>query len=518
MLKLRSAFNSVLIDGDSLTLEEVVGVAREGVPVTLSVTGKTRMQKAREVVNGILAGEKRVYGVNTGFGKFSDVSISPEDTSALQKKIIMSHAGGVGEPLPTEVVRGMMLLRANSLAKGYSGARVELVELLLNMLNRGVHPVVPCKGSVGASGDLIPLAHIALTMIGLGEAEYHGRVLPSAEALQQAGLSPVMLTAKEGLALINGTQYMGALGCLAVYDALHLMKEASIAAAMTFEALEGIPAAYDRKIQEVRPHSGQQRAAAAMRRLLEGSDLLRRTRHRRVQDAYTLRCIPQVHGASLQAIEYVRQVLETEINSATDNPLIFPETGEVISGGNFHGQPLALALDFLALAVSELGSISERRIERLVNPSLNGGLPPFLTEEGGLNSGLMILQYAAAALASENKVLAHPASVDSIPTSGNQEDHVSMGSIAALKARTVVENVSWVLAGELLAAAQALDFARHSPGRASRMVLELVRERVPHWDEDRILYQDLHQVHDLLVSGLVAERVEQLLGPLFEAQ
>ncbi|MCG8403455.1 MAG: histidine ammonia-lyase [Firmicutes bacterium] len=513
MIETKKALDIISIDGESLTLEHVVAVARQNARVRLHVTGKAKLVKSRGVVEKILAGHQVVYGVNTGFGKFSDVSVSLEDGNALQKNIIMSHACGIGEPLPREAVRAMMLLRANSLTKGYSGVRLEVVQLLLDMLNNGIHPVVPCKGSVGASGDLIPLAHIALAMMGLGEAEYHGRVAPPAEAFKQAKLCPVSLSAKEGLALINGTQYMGALGCLAVYDALELLKASAISAAMTFEALEGIPSAYDQRIHDVRPHGGQRSCALAMRRLLEGSDLMTRTRHKRVQDAYTLRCIPQVHGASQDSINYVQGVLETEINSATDNPLIFADTGDVISGGNFHGQPLALALDFLAMAVAELGSIAERRIERLVNPALSG-LPPFLTRCGGLNSGMMILQYAAAALASENKVMAHPASVDSIPTSGNQEDHVSMGSIAARKAGTVIENVAWVIAGELLAASQALDFVTHSVGKGARVAHRLVRETVPHWNEDRVLYRDLHRVHRLLLSGSVTRKVEMEVGGL----
>jgi histidine ammonia-lyase len=514
MIEIGPDGGEVLLDGDSLTIESVVSVAREGAQAVLSLSGKSKLLRARQLVEQILAQGRRVYGVNTGFGKFSDVSISPEDTGALQRNLIMSHAGGLGAPLPREVVRGMMLLRANSLAKGYSGIRVEVVQLLLNMLNQYLHPVVPCKGSVGASGDLVPLAHIALAMIGQGQAEYRDRVMPASEALAAAGLHPVSLTAKEGLALINGTQYMSAFGCLALHDALRLYQAVNIAAAMSFEALEGIPNAFDHQVHAVRPHCGQVQCATAMRRLLEGSELLTRKRPRRVQDAYTLRCIPQVHGASLDAIGYVAGVLQTEINSATDNPLLFPDTGDVISGGNFHGQPLALALDFLAIAVSELGSISERRTERLVNPTLNGDLPPFLTEYGGLNSGLMILQYASAALASENKVLSHPASVDSIPTSGSQEDHVSMGAIAARKASQVVDNVSWVIAGEILAAAQALDFATHSLGKGSRAALQAVREVAPHWNEDRVLYQDLNRVHDLLQSGVINERVSAATGLL----
>ncbi|NHM26497.1 histidine ammonia-lyase [Desulfofundulus sp. TPOSR] len=514
MIETKAALNSLFIDGNSLTLDQVLSVARKNMPVSLGVAGKANLLKSRKIVEKIISEGLTVYGVTTGFGKFSEVTVSREDCNALQKNIIMSHAGGVGDPLPRDAVRAMMILRANSLTKGYSGVRMEVVQLLLDMLNKGIHPVVPCKGSVGASGDLVPLAHIALAMIGLGEVEYLGQVMPSEEAFKMAKLRPVSLAAKEGLALINGTQYMSALGCLAVADALELVKAASIAAAMTFEALEGIPSAYDPRIHDVRPHAGQRSCALAMRKLLEGSELLTRTKHKRVQDAYTLRCIPQVHGASLDAINYVRGVLETEINSATDNPLIFPDSGCVISGGNFHGQPLALALDYLALAVSELGGISERRLERLVNPALNGDLPPFLTQHGGLNSGMMILQYVAAALASENKVLSHPASVDSIPTSANQEDHVSMGSIAALKARSVVENVSWIVAAEMLAASQALDFVSHTLGAGSRIVHRLIREVVPHWHGDRILYRDLHRVRDLLLSGLITERVEQETGPL----
>jgi histidine ammonia-lyase len=517
MIEKKAALESLFIDGNSLTTEQVLAVARKNVPVHLSVAGKANILKSRKAVEKIVLEGLTVYGVTTGFGKFSEVTVSREDCNALQKNIIMSHAGGVGEPLPREAVRAMMLLRANSLAKGYSGVRLEVVQLLLDMLNLGIHPVVPRKGSVGASGDLVPLAHIALAMIGLGKVEYRGRVIPAEEAFKLNRLKPVTLAAKEGLALINGTQYMSALGCLATAEALELLKAASIAAAMTFEAMEGIPSAFDPRVHEVRPHAGQKSCALVMRRLLEGSDLFTRTKQKRVQDAYTLRCIPQVHGASLDAVRHVKDILETEINSATDNPLVFPEAGCVISGGNFHGQPLALALDYLAMAVSELGSIAERRLERLVNPALNGGLPPFLTRNGGLNSGMMILQYVAAALASENKIFAHPASVDSIPTSANQEDHVSMGSVAALKAGTVVENVSWIVSAEMMAAAQALDFVSHNLGAGVRAAHRLIREAVPHWDGDRILYRDLHRVHDLLAGGLITEMVEQEVGPLFES-
>jgi histidine ammonia-lyase len=514
MMTVDNLAEKVFVDGENLALEQVLAVARRGVPVELHTSGRAKLLKSREVIENILAQEKVVYGVTTGFGRFSDVLISREDSDTLQKNIIMSHACGVGDPLPQEVVRAMMLLRANSLAKGYSGVRLEVVELLLEMLNRGIHPLVPAKGSVGASGDLIPLAHIALAMIGSGEVEYRGKVLSSESALQQAGLSPLKLTAKEGLALINGTQYMSALGSLALLDAIELFKAASIAAAMTFEGLEGIVSAFNPQVHEIRPHSGQKTCAAMMLKLLQGSDLLTRQKQKRIQDAYTLRCIPQVHGATLDALRYIQGVLETEINSATDNPLIFPDSGEVISCGNFHGQPLALALDFLAMAVNELGNISERRIERLVNPALNNGLPAFLTENGGLNSGLMLLQYAAAALVSEGTVLAHPASVDSIPTSGNQEDHVSMGSIAAYKGRQVVENIAWVIAAELLAACRGMRFISHRAGLGSGAAFHLLCEILPQDDGDRILYKDLQSVHELLQSGRIVRAVEDAVGKL----
>jgi histidine ammonia-lyase len=503
----------VVVGSGDITIEDVVAVARKNATVTLSELGKTKLARARKVIEQALADGAIVYGVTTGFGKFADQFVSPGDSSQLQKNIVMSHAGGVGEPLPTEVVRAMMLLRVNSLTRGYSGARIELVQLLIDFLNHGIHPVVPCKGSVGASGDLVPLAHIALALIGMGKVEYQGQIVPAGEALSRAGLKPANLEAKEGLALINGTQYMSALGCLAVHDALSLIKSASIAAALSMEALEGLVSAFDRRIHEIRPHPGQISCAKIMRKLLADSEITAKVSHQRVQDAYTLRCIPQVHGASLDAINYVRKVLETEINSVTDNPLVFPDNNDVISGGNFHGQPLALALDFLAMAVAELGNISERRVERLVNPALSG-LPAFLMENGGLNSGMMIAQYTAASLVSENKVLCHPASVDSIPTSANQEDHVSMGSVAALKVRTVVENVSWILATEILAACQGIDFIKHDLARGTKAAFSKVRERVPHWDADRVLYEDLESIHEILADGTVVETVEKEIGCL----
>ena len=510
-----SPADRVLIDGEGLTLKQVRAVAKKGLGTELHPLGRSRVSRSRDLVEEVLKQKQVVYGVNTGFGRLCDVLIAPEDRLTLQKNIIMSHACGVGAPLPQVLVRAMMLLRANTLAKGCSGVRPEVITQLLNMLNRGIHPVVPAKGSVG--GQLIPQAHIALTMIGLGEAEYRGRIISSAEALQQAGLAPLELMAKEGLALINGTQYMSALGTLALLDAVELFKAASIAAALSFEALRGIVLAFDPQVHQVRPHWGQAVSAALMLQLLQGSELLT-LEPERVQDAYTLRCIPQVHGATLDALDYIRGALEIEINSATDNPLVFPESGEVISGGNFHGQPLALPLDLLAIAMNELGNISERRIERMVNPALSNGLPAFLTENGGLNSGLMLLQYAAAALVSEGKVLAHPGSVDSIPTSANQEDPVSMGSISAYKGRQVVENISWVIAAELLAAARAMRFIEHRPGKVASAVLDLFGEVIPQDQNDRILYKDLQLVREHLCSGEIVGVAEKITGKLLPDQ
>lgn len=466
------------------------------------------------MVERLVRERRPVYGITTGFGKFSDVPISAEQTAALQRNLLMSHACAVGEPLAPEVVRAMLLLRAQALSRGHSGIRVETLELLVAFLNRGLIPVVPEQGSLGASGDLAPLAHMCLPLIGLGEAIVDGERLPGAEALQRAGLSPVTLTAKEGLALINGTQAMTALGSLGLHDAQVLLKTADIAAALTAEALGAIPAAWDARVQALRLHAGQQAAGRNLRRLTEGSRLTTRPGQMRTQDPYTLRCIPQVHGASRTALEHVAQILEWEMNAVTDNPLLFPDGDEVISGGNFHGQPVALAMDYLAIAVAELADISERRIERLVNPQLSG-LPAFLTRNGGVHSGLMITQYTAASLVSENKVLAHPASVDSIPSSANQEDHVSMGTTAARKARQVIANVRRVLAIELLCAAQAVEFVgpeRLAP--ATRAVYDAVRERVAPLDGDRVLAPDIETLADLVHSGELVAAVEAVVGPL----
>ena len=492
----------LVVDGESLTLAAIAEVARRARPVCLARRARERLAAGRRRVEEAVASGEILYGVTTGFGKLADVAISSADARRLQENLIRSHAAGVGPALPVPVVRAMMLLRANALARGYSGVRPELVEMLLAMLNRGVHPVVPSRGSLGASGDLAPLAHLALVLIGRGEAEVAGERLPGAEALARAGLAPLELAPKEGLALINGTQAMTALGSLAVEEGLYLAAVADVAGALTLQALRGIPAAFDPRIHALRPHPGQQAAAAHLRRLLAGSRLVTRPGEVRVQDAYALRCMPQVHGAVRDALTHAATVLVTEANAVTDNPLVFPD-GDVLSGGNFHGEPVALVLDYAAAALAELGNIAERRIERLVNPQLSG-LPAFLTRQGGLHSGLMLAQYTAAALVSENKTLAVPASVDSIPSSANQEDHVSMGMISALKLWRVVEHTRYILAIELLCAAQALEFvgpAGLSPATAA--AYRAVREAVPPLAGDRELAPDI----EALAARLAERRV-----------
>ncbi|SHF03627.1 histidine ammonia-lyase [Caloramator proteoclasticus] len=504
--------HKIIIDGENLTIDDVVKVARYGYRVEIAEEAKRKVKSAREVVDRFVNEGKVVYGITTGFGKFSDVVISKEEAKKLQRNLIVSHACGVGEELPQEVVRAIMLLRANALSKGYSGVRLETLETLVEMLNKGVHPVIYEKGSLGASGDLAPLSHMVLVMIGEGEAYYNGERLSGKEALNRAGIKEKELVEKEGLALINGTQVMTAVGTLALYDAVMLSKAADIVASLTVEALRGITDAYYYKVHNVRPQVGQQKCAQNLNRILEGSTLTTKQGELRVQDAYTLRCIPQVHGASKDAIEYVKRVVEIEINSATDNPLIFSDENRVISGGNFHGQPMALAMDFLGIAVSELANISERRIERLVNYQLND-LPAFLTKKGGLNSGFMIAQYTAASLVSENKVLAHPASVDSIPSSANQEDHVSMGTIAARKARSIIYNAMRVLGIEYLSACQAIDLrGMKGLAKATLAGYELLRQHIPTLDEDRIMYKDINRATALLEELVI--KVEEKIGEL----
>ncbi|CAA7600222.1 histidine ammonia-lyase [Acididesulfobacillus acetoxydans] len=484
----------ITIGQGKLTLEDVVAVARYRSKVRLSQLAKESMQKSRDYVDRILRENRVVYGLTTGFGKFSDTLISREDSKTLQWNLIRSHACGVGEPLADEIVRAIILLRVNALSLGYSGIRPQTVETLAAMLNHGVTPVIPEKGSLGASGDLAPLAHLALVVVGEGEAFYGGERLPGGEAMRRAGIATVVLEAKEGLALINGTQVMTAIAALAIWDALNLADWADGAAALTFEALRGIKDALDPETHALRPHPGQMAVAEHLKKLTAGSQLLTFQGEERVQDAYSLRCVPQVHGASRDALVYIAEKVRLEMNSVTDNPLIFADRDRVISGGNFHGQPMALAMDFLSISAAELADISERRLERLVNPQLNEKLPPFLTEHGGMNSGFMIAQYAAASLVSENKSLAHPASVDSIPSSGNQEDHVSMGTIAARKAREIVRNAYYVLAIELLAAAQAADFrGAQSLGEGTRWIYDRCREQVSFVAEDRVLSADFEK-------------------------
>ncbi len=520
--------SEIVLTGADLSIADVESVARGGRRVRLGDEARARMLEAREVVERLVAAGETVYGVTTGFGDLANTFIEPSQSARLQENLLLSHAVGVGEPLPRDVVRAMLLLRANTLALGHSGCRPDLVDRLCEMLRLGMHPVVPSQGSVGASGDLAPLAHLALPLTGRGHVELNGRIVAAAEALSSSGLAALVLEAKEGLALLNGTQMMSAIGALVAADAARLARTASVAAAMSCEAMLGTDVAYAAAYQLARPHPGQIAVAEELRWLLRESSLMagHHASSHKVQDPYSLRCVPQVHGASRDALDYLRGVLDIELNSATDNPLVFPQGGVtdadvaatggglVISGGNFHGEPVALALDFAKLAISELGSISERRIALMLDPRLNGGLPPFLSSGSGLESGMMLLQYTAAALASENKVLVHPASADSIPTSANQEDHVSMGSIAARHCRTVLANVQRIVALELLVGAQALDFrleeARKADPRvrAGSGVMEAharLRSVVPHLDHDRQQTSDIDSALRLVREGALVD-------------
>jgi histidine ammonia-lyase len=498
-----------------LTLNDFIAVARHGARVRLGTDARRAVVKAGRLVDRWLRENRTIYGVTTGFGALSDVPISREDADRLQINILMSHAAGVGPPLDEAAARGVMLLRVRELALGHTCGRLASVVRLIDFLNQGVYPVIPEQGSVGASGDLCPLAHMALLLIGKGEGYLEGQRLGGAAILDAMGLKPLQLAPGEGLALINGTQVMTAIGALAVYDSLRLMKLIDIAAAMSLEVLMGSRTEFDARIHQVRPHPGQAIAADNLLRMVQESEIISSHKDcKRIQDAYTLRCSPQVHGASRDAIRYAETVIATEMNAATNNPLIFSDAGDFLLGGNFHGQPVALALDFMAMAVAELANIAERRIERLVNPMLSG-LPAFLVSDGGLNSGFMIAQYTAAALVSENKVLAHPASVDSIPTSANKEDHVSMGTIAARKCRNIQANTENVVAIELLCAAQALDlFTNLKPGKGTMAAYTAIRRHIPHLAEDRILAEDIAVMRALINSGAVLDAVERHIGPL----
>ena len=508
--------NEIVLDGESLTFEQVLAVSSSEpnqINISLSEKAEKRVGRAAKAVEQLLERGEIAYGITTGFGAFKDKIISPEEVRKLQKNIVISHAVGVGDPFDIQTTRAIMLIRANTLAKGFSGIRLKTLKLLIDLINKGVHPIIPEKGSLGASGDLAPLAHMALPLIGEGEAIFKGNRIAGGEALEKAGLEPITLAAKEGLALTNGTTVMTAVGLLETQRACKLAELADIAGCLSLEALNGTMLAFDERIHALRPHPRQETCAKNLNSILEGSEFTRGYDPANVQDAYTLRCIPQVHGACRDAIAYAEWVIDIELNAVTDNPLIFiddDENIEVISGGNFHGEPLALAMDYLAIALSELGNISERRIMRLTDEDSNSHvLPPFLTENGGLNSGFMIVQYTAAALATENKVLAHPASVDTIPSSANVEDHVSMGVTSALKLRNISTNIERILSMELFSAAQAVDFRRKeigsdkTLGKKTQPVYELIRSRVPFIEEDTVMYPHMGEVEKLVASKLV---------------
>src|SRR6266536_1057309 len=508
---------AVQLTGDNLTIDDVWAVAVDRAPAALSGAAREKVVRARELVERAAHGAREhTYGVNTGFGRFVSRSIPEELTGELQLRLLRSHACGVGEPYPPEIVRAAMLLRANTLAKGNSGARIETVELLLECLDRGVLPHVPARGSVGASGDLAPLAHLALPLVGEGEAWHEGELISGADALAAAGLEPTRLAAKEGLSLVNGTQFMAAYGALGIVRARRLTQVADLACALSLEALQGSRTSFLPQIHRLRPLRGQADSAANVLRLLDGSAI--NEAHRwcdKVQDAYSLRCAPQVHGASRDLLDYADYTVSVELNAATDNPLVLVDDDALVSNGNFHGQPLAFALDALAMAVAELASISERRVERLVNPNLSDGLPAFLTSDGGLNSGFMIPQYVAASLVSENKVLCHPASVDSIPTSAGQEDHVSMGNAAGLKAWQVLANSERAVAIELLAGSQGVEFhAPLEPGAGVRATRAAVRELSPRLRDDRSLAPDIEAVATAIRDGSLVAAVEAEIGEL----
>jgi len=517
---------TILLDGASLGFDQVLAVAygAPGAPeVRLSDAAKRQVERAAAGVQRLLKEGRIAYGITTGFGAFKDRVIPPDHVEELQRNILVSHAVGVGKPFDTPTTRAIMLIRANTLARGNSGVRLETLELLLALLNHGVHPRIPEKGSLGASGDLAPLAHMSLPLIGLGEAEYRGQLMDGAQALTKAGLKPLVLAAKEGLALTNGTSVMCALGVLETVRAERLSQTADVAGGLSLEALHGTTAAFDERIQRLRLFPRQIECAAYLRRLLDGSGYARTATPDNVQDAYTLRCIPQVHGAVRDAIAYARWVFEIELNAVTDNPLLFIDdrTGEVevLSGGNFHGEPLAIAMDYLGLAAAELGNISERRTMRLTDEASNTqALPAFLTKDGGLNSGFMIVQYTAAALATENKVLAHPASVDTIPTSANVEDHVSMGVTAGLKLRSILDNVEGILAIELMAAAQGVDFRKAvTPpearlGRGTGAAYAVIRGHVPFIERDTVLYVYMEKVRRSVQDGSLLAAVKAALG------
>ncbi len=500
---------SIKIDGNNLTIDEFFKISKDLEKVELSPEAEARIVLSRKTLENFIKTGKAYYGINTGFGALASKRINSSDLKKLQKNLIKSHTAGVGEPLPDHVVRGTILLRANVLSKGFSGVRTDVVRLLLELLNKNILPILPSKGSVGASGDLAPLSHLALILLGEGEVRYKGEIRDTKSVFKEEGLTPLELVEKEGLALINGTQVLTAIGIFNLLESENLVKVADIAGALTFEAQLGNPSPFFEDIQKVRAYPGQIKTAENMRRLIERSPLWNsHSGKNKVQDAYSVRCIPQVHGAVRDTITHVRNVLEIEINSATENPLIFPERGEILSGGNFHGAPVAFAMDFLAIAMTELGNISERRIDRVVNPATNMDLPPFLIEDNGLNSGFMIAHVTATALTSENRTLAHPASVDNIPTSANQEDHVSMGNFAARKAGDIINNVKYILAIEIMASLQALDFYEEKTSPNLEKVKTVVRKKVPFLSNDSRMDILFEEVAELIDSGELVKAAE----------
>ena len=508
---------NIVLDGNSVSIDSIVHVARHAAVVSVAEDARERLRRSRRLVEVAVENNQAIYGVTTGIGEFARVRIEAAQASEMQQRIVRSHAAGTGDALPQEVVRAAMLLRANCFAKGYSAVREELLDTLLSMINRGIVPYVYEKGSLGASGDLAPLAHMALVVIGEGRAWYKGELLPGKVALERAGLEPMKLTYKEGLGLINGTQVMSGAAALLIHDAEQAVKHACIAGAMTLDALRAVDHPYDPPVHRVRPYPGQSAVAANLRQVFADSEIMAQ-KSGKVQDGYSMRCTPQILGPTFDTLEYVRSMITIEMNSATDNPLFFPEEGQYYAAGNFHGQGVGMVMDFLCIALAEVANLAERHINRMLNPVLSG-LPDFLIDSKGLNSGLMVAQYTAAALVSENKVLSHPASVDSISVSADQEDHVSMGPIAVRKCTEILKNVQTVLAIEMLCACQALDFHHGlKPGRGSRAAHEVIRSKVPFMTEDRPIHADVEQVRELMLSGAVIEAVEDAVGPLLLAR
>ncbi|MCL2768376.1 MAG: histidine ammonia-lyase [Synergistaceae bacterium] len=509
-----TAAKAIILDGQSLTLDDIVKVVRGKAKIGLSKSAITAVKKAAAVVNEWSRSNDIVYGITTGFGKLASIKISPQDRQKLQENLLLSHACGVGEAFSEEITRAVMLLRINTLSRGFSGISLNTLQGLIDLLNAGIHPVIPCQGSVGSSGDLCPLSHLAIALLGVGDVRYKGRKMNAGKALAAAGLKPLKLEAKEGLALNNGTTVMTAIAALCVIDGLKLAKLADIAASMSIEAMHGVPYAFDPRTHALRPFKGQGNVALNLRRIMNNSQIVEKYKLDRVQDAYSMRCVPQVHGASRDAFDFIRSSVEIEINAVTDNPLIFPDDREALSGGNFHGQPMALGMDFFGIAMAEIASISERRQARLVDSSLSD-LPPFLIPDSGLNSGYMIPQYTSAALVSENKVLAHPSCVDSIPTSANQEDHVSMGGYSARKASVILDNTRKVLAIEFLMGAQALDFNEGlKPGDGTVAARSFIRKHIKFLEKDEYLHPLIMKMYSLLIEEELLGAVESVIGRL----